>query len=51
MGELYGRNDLREASLHPELIFMGQGLGLVIREVGNGAYHTTSPSNPRAVGL
>jgi hypothetical protein len=51
MGKLHGRDDLNEAALHPGLIFTGERLGTVVREVGHGAHYTATPSHSWAVDL
>jgi hypothetical protein len=51
MEKLHGRDDLNKPTLHPGLIFMGERLNTVIREVGHGAHYTATPSHSWAVDL
>ena len=51
MGKPQGRDDLNEVALHPGLIFMGERLGTVVREMGHGAHYTATLSHSWAVDL
>jgi hypothetical protein len=48
MGKLHSGDDLHEVAWHSRLIFMGERLSLVVREVGHGAHHAVTPSHSRA---
>ncbi len=51
MGQLHSGDDLHKVARNSRFILTGEGLGLVIREVGHGAHHTTTPSHPQAMDL
>jgi hypothetical protein len=51
MGKLHSGDDLHKVAWHSRLIFMGERLSLVVREVGHGAHHAVTPSHSQAVDL
>jgi hypothetical protein len=51
MGKLHGGDDLHKVAWHSRLIFTGERLSSVVREVGHGAHHAVTPSHSWAVDL
>ncbi len=51
MGKLHSGDDLHKVAWHSRLIFTGERLSLVVREVGHRALHAVTPSCSRAVDL
>ena len=51
MGKLHSGDDLYKANWHPRCILAGKGLGLVIREVGHRAHHTTTTNHSQAMDI